>query len=1218
MQRKFFTSQILMKKTLLFIATLLSALVASAKVINAVPAGDISWYLSQAESGDIIEMADGTYDEAYAITFSVENLTIKAAEGAKPVIALTGEWTSLKLAATTTFEGITFDGGGVAYYPIATEGGNTCTFTFNNCEFKNYQYYAISNNNASTQTNVNSVVVNNCIFHDGGAAIYMNKKAACANLTVQNTTIYNFAGVDAGKAAIHIAEVTNDATFATQTLIDHLTIYNYQNRSDVGAISIANASKTTISNSIIASPEQKWVASYNVATDATIGNCLVHNHHLKTEFASIITNADPMFVDAANANFQLYAESPAVGAGTAGSNLGDPRWGVKAGLRPGSKVLSKAVAAAAPGATITLGDGVYEEASSFDFDKEGLTIVAAEGTKPVIKTLDKWTSLGIAASTTFEGITFDGGNLTKTSLDTKGTTTQTLTLRKCEFKNYTDYNINIESSTAINTINIDNCIFDGVEATKAAIYAKGIVTTCQITNSEFKNYAEFCISASDYYRGRFDNLSINNCLLHDGTVAVYMPKYADAGDIQTCANFSLTNSTIYNMVCTKAVIDIRSNPEDAIEDLNKVVIDHITIYNYDATNGAIYIARTNDMSITNSIIATPEDKGQRALYVYGGTVDNTIHFNGSKRSGNTVYTKCENTDPMFVDAANANFQLYANSPAVGAGTAGSNLGDPRWGVSAKVLGKRIYVTPDEDLRYYVITDPNVKVGDTLVLANGTYNISSTTEFSKEGLVVMADENAKPEIKLTDTGGYASLKLNNGTTFDGITFNGTGISNYLVIANGTDASKFVFNNCEFKNYVYYAISDPWTDNYENGRHVDSILINNCLFHDGGAAINLSKYGPLGKHTCDYFEMKNSTIYNISNTGNAAILVSSNAENTGVQNKVVLDHITMYNYANANYGAIAIRKSSDLQITNSIIANPTSGLYAFYIYGGTINNTLYYNATYDSDATYTACITENPLFVDAANADFTLKYNSPAIGAATDGSDLGDPRWGVEPASVVELGDADNSAAIAANAGNTMDVQINRSFTAVGEWYTICFPFSIPQDQQSKLGTIYTVGDLIAVADGEGVNISIEPISGPTAAYQAYLVKPSIATTNPVFEGVTIETGAPVASSSIAGDYTMEFVGTINAGGQTDGSQCYIGDNGYLYNGVVDILGLRAFFTFTKNGQPAKVRARVVAGTNATTGVDNVVVPEGQVLKVIENGQLIIIRGGEKFNVQGQKL
>ena len=165
-----------MKKSILFLATLLCTLAASAKTINAVPAGDIAWYLGQAEAGDVIEMADGTYDEAYEITFSVENLTIKAAEGAKPVIALTGEFTSLKLAATTTFEGITFDGGGIAYYPITTEGENTGIFTFNNCEFKNYQYYAISNNNAGTQTNVNSVVVNNCIFHDGGAAcVCVNK-----------------------------------------------------------------------------------------------------------------------------------------------------------------------------------------------------------------------------------------------------------------------------------------------------------------------------------------------------------------------------------------------------------------------------------------------------------------------------------------------------------------------------------------------------------------------------------------------------------------------------------------------------------------------------------------------------------------------------------------------------------------------------------------------------------------------------------------------------------------------------------------------------------------------------------------------------------------------------------------------------------------------------------------------------------------------------------
>ena len=51
-----------------------------------------------------------------------------------------------------------------------------------------------------------------------------------------------------------------------------------------------------------------------------------------------------------------------------------------------------------------------------------------------------------------------------------------------------------------------------------------------------------------------------------------------------------------------------------------------------------------------------------------------------------------------------------------------------------------------------------------------------------------------------------------------------------------------------------------------------------------------------------------------------------------------------------------------------------------------------------------------------------------------------------------------------------------------------------------------------------------------------------------------------------------------------------------------------------------RRRVALGTsgeNAETGIDNIITTDTPV-KVIENGQLIIIRNGEKFNVQGQKL
>lgn len=44
----------------------------------------------------------------------------------------------------------------------------------------------------------------------------------------------------------------------------------------------------------------------------------------------------------------------------------------------------------------------------------------------------------------------------------------------------------------------------------------------------------------------------------------------------------------------------------------------------------------------------------------------------------------------------------------------------------------------------------------------------------------------------------------------------------------------------------------------------------------------------------------------------------------------------------------------------------------------------------------------------------------------------------------------------------------------------------------------------------------------------------------------------------------------------------------------------------------------AGENSATGTEDMIVPNQQVQKVIENGQLIIIRDGEKYNVQGVRL
>ena len=79
-------------------------------------------------------------------------------------------------------------------------------------------------------------------------------------------------------------------------------------------------------------------------------------------------------------------------------------------------------------------------------------------------------------------------------------------------------------------------------------------------------------------------------------------------------------------------------------------------------------------------------------------------------------------------------------------------------------------------------------------------------------------------------------------------------------------------------------------------------------------------------------------------------------------------------------------------------------------------------------------------------------------------------------------------------------------------------------------------------------------------------------------------------------------------------CGVAENRAYFNGSeLDVLG--------KPGAQMPGRRRITMGTeseNTATGTEDVIAPEGQTLKLIENGQLVIIRNGEKYNAQGQKL
>ena len=149
---------------------------------------------------------------------------------------------------------------------------------------------------------------------------------------------------------------------------------------------------------------------------------------------------------------------------------------------------------------------------------------------------------------------------------------------------------------------------------------------------------------------------------------------------------TITNST-FNRTATSTSenrsIDIR-HADDAHKGV-VVTIDHCTFYG-GASERGIYLPYVDGSTISNCIYMLPKKvEGAKSYCMYGEncTLSHCISFNAElyQHDAKTIETGVRN--PYFVDAENNNFQLYKNSPAVGKATDGSNIGDPRWGVSDK-------------------------------------------------------------------------------------------------------------------------------------------------------------------------------------------------------------------------------------------------------------------------------------------------------------------------------------------------------------------------------------------------------------------------------------------------------------------------------------------------------------------------------------------------------
>lgn len=291
-----------MKKYILFCFSVLLCAVAYAATITVEPgSGTIKTAVNNATAGDVFVLKNGTYTES-SIAPQVA-ITIKAADGAKPVIQLSN------------------------YFQITKD------FTLQGLEIQSTKDVIRMADGAS----LCDITIDNCIFRMGGAEAnsartFMAKQAPnqLKNLLIKNCTFDGGANGTGRMIYLHSGDENNVIPLQGKCEIDHCTFYN---STDTRGVYLANIDGSHVTNCIFMNPtEVSGAVSYALyGSNAKIENSLCFNAPIKlstgaSSVACLVRN--PYFVDAANGNFQLYANSPAIGIGTDATNLGDPRWGV--------------------------------------------------------------------------------------------------------------------------------------------------------------------------------------------------------------------------------------------------------------------------------------------------------------------------------------------------------------------------------------------------------------------------------------------------------------------------------------------------------------------------------------------------------------------------------------------------------------------------------------------------------------------------------------------------------------------------------------------------------------------------------------------------------------------------------------------------------------------------------------------------------------------------
>ena len=562
-------------------------------------------------------------------------------------------------------------------------------------------------------------------------------------------------------------------------------------------------------------------------------------------------------------------------------------------------------------------------------------------------------------------------------------------------------------------------------------------------------------------------------------------------------------------------------------------------------------------------------------------------------------------------------------------------------IAFSVSAKVVHITPTapraQDNIRYALRDS--LTADTIMLAEGTY-IEANSIAGDRNIVIMPEEGAKPVVQLA-TGAYIKVQNGANVVVEGLKFDGaTNGTNYGLRPYDASNSTLKVKGCEFYGFTKNIITA------DGAQHMSSLIIDDCYFHDNtrAAVYFAASQDTEGSNICDYLEVKNTTIANVSAlSGAGAIDIRNNNANQSAETvTLIIDHCTFYNIQGYER-VVQSYKSPLVTISNSIFMQPeTTTNYAIWAYGGNVKNCLAYNFAgnrdWDACPTFVNMLNVDPLFVDAANGNFTLGEGSPALTAAEDGGAIGDPRWvpAVAPAHTYTVAggstDLFGTAWDPANAANDMVLQEDNTYKwekidltlAAGtiefkvcedHAWTNCWPAQNYQLSIAESG-IYTISIYYNPNDnnyvGAVANKTGDAVVIPTVAMHGDFLG-SWADT----ENFTVAEGDATASLTLnlaVGNYEfgMRIGGSGNwtANGATLTREANSTDVSVGSGNMKLIADLAGDYIFTYTFETNTLAVTFPIGTGITnTAVD------AQIIKTIENGQLIIIKNGVKYDVHG---